>query len=125
MVVSSPFYKSDTIRRNLETAPESETIELKSNDYAQMLYYYSRSLKDLKDKRANLNKIIADNALIYQVFESDDYAVETMTKQRYISLVTLPTTSLENLEVIGTKTDKQGKIDMIKFKIKKDDTIVK
>ena len=124
MVVSSPFYKSDTIRRNLETAPESETIELRSNDYAQMLYYYSRSPKDLKNKRATLNNIIADNALIYQVFESDDYAVETMTKQRYISLVTLPTTSLENLEVIGTRTDKQGRIDMIKFKIKKDESIV-
>lgn len=122
MVVSSPFYKTDTIRRNLETAPESETIELKPNDYAQMLYYYSRSPKDLKKKRETLNNIIADNALIYQVFDSEDYAVETMSKQRYISLVTLPTTSLENLEVITTRTDKTGRIDMIKFKIKQDET---
>lgn len=122
MVVSSPYYKTDTIRRNLETAPEAENIELKPNDYAIMLYYYSKSIKDLKRKRESLNFIISDNALIYQVYDSDDYGIETMDKQRYISLVTLPTTSLENLEVIDTQNDKKtGKINMIKFKIREDE----
>ena len=118
MVVSSPYYKTDTIKRNLETAPEAENIELKPNDYAIMLYYYSKSIKDLKKKRQSLNFIISDGALIYQVYDSDDYGMETMDKQRYISLVTLPTTSLENLEVIDTSTSKEGKINMIKFRIK-------
>lgn len=121
MVVSSPYYRTDTIKRNLETAPEAENIELKPNDYAIMLYYYSKSLKDLKSKRERLNYIISDNALIYQVYDSDDYGMETMDKQRYISLVTLPTTSLENLEVIDTSTNKEGKINMIKFRIKNDE----
>lgn len=122
MVVSSPYYKTDTIRRNLETAPEAENIELKPNDYAIMLYYYSKSIKDLKRKRERLSFIISDNALIYQVYDSDDYGIETMDKQRYISLVTLPTTSLENLEVIDTQNDKKtGKINMIKFRIKNDE----
>lgn len=121
MVVSSPYYRTDTIKRNLETAPEAENIELKPNDYAIMLYYYSKSLKDLKSKRERLNYIISDNALIYQVYDSDDYGMETMDKQRYISLVTLPTTSLENLEVIDTSTNKDGKINMIKFRIKNDE----
>ena len=122
MVVSSPYYKTDTIIRNLETAPAEEKIELKPNDYAIMLYYYSKSIKDLKKKRESLNYIISDNALIYQVYDSDDYAMETMDKQRYISLVTLPTTSLENLEVIETRNDKTtGKINMIKFRIRNDE----
>lgn len=122
MVVSSPYYKTDTIRRNLETAPSEEKIELKPNDYAIMLYYYSKSIKDLKKKRESLNYIISDNALIYQVYDSDDYGIETMDKQRYISLVTLPTTSLENLDVIETRNDKNtGKINMIKFRIKNDE----
>ena len=43
-----------------------------------------------------------------------------MDKQRYINMVTLPSTSLENLEVIDTQTDKSGKIVMIKFKIGND-----
>lgn len=122
MVVSSPYYKTDTIRRNLETAPTEEKFELKPNDYAFMLYYYSKSIKDLKKKRENLDHIISDNALIYQVYDNDSYGIETMDKQRYISLVTLPTTSLENLEVIETRNDKNtGKINMIKFRIKNDE----
>lgn len=118
MVVSSPYYRTDTIKRNLETAPDEENFELKPNDYAKMLFYYSRSLKDLKKKRETLNNIIDGNALIYQVYDSDEYGIETMNKQRYISLVTLPTTSLENLEVIETNTEKSGKINMIKFRIR-------
>ncbi|WHF50409.1 hypothetical protein QGN23_08095 [Chryseobacterium gotjawalense] len=121
MVVSSPYYKTDTIRRNLETAPEAETIELKPNDYAIMLFYYSKSIKDLKKKRESLNYLISDDALIYQVYDNETYGVETMDKQRYINLVTLPSTSLENLQVIDTKNDKNNKIIMIKFKIATDE----
>ena len=121
MVVSSPYYRTDTIQRNLETAPEAENIELKPNDYAIMLFYYSKSIKDLKKKRESLNYLISNNALIYQVYDNETYGVETMDKQRYINLVTLPSTSLENLEVIETKNDKSGKIDMIKFKIATDE----
>lgn len=117
MVVSSPYYRTDTIQRNLETAPEAENIELKPNDYAIMLFYYSKSITDLKKKRLQLNYLISDDALIYQVFNNQFYGVETMDKQRYINLVTLPSTSLENLDVIDTRTDKKGKIDRIKFKI--------
>ena len=121
MVVSSPYYRTDTIQRNLETAPEAENIELKPNDYAIMLFYYSKSLKDLKKKRISLNYLISDHALIYQVFDNQFYGVETMDKQRYINLVTLPSTSLEKLEVIDTQTDNSGKIVMIKFKIDNDE----
>ncbi|ACU08482.1 hypothetical protein FIC_02040 [Flavobacteriaceae bacterium 3519-10] len=121
MVVSSPYYRTDTIHRNLETAPEAENIELKPNDYAIMLFYYSKSITDLKKKRISLNYLISNDALIYQVFDNQFYGVETMDKQRYINLVTLPSTSLENLDVIDTQTDKSGKIIMIKFKIDNDE----
>ena len=74
----------------------------------------------MKKKRITLNYLINDQALIYQVFDNQFYGVETMDKQRYINMVTLPSTSLENLEVIDTQTDKSGKIVMIKFKIGND-----
>lgn len=122
MVVSSPYYRSDTIKRNLESAPESETFELKPNDYAIMLYYYSNSIPDVKRKRDNLSKLISDDALIYQVYDNNTYGIETMDKQRYINLVTLPSTSLKNMEVIDTKMDK-GKIVLIKFRIPTTDEI--
>lgn len=116
MEVSSPYYKTDTIIRNLESAPESEIIELRPNDYAIMLYYYSNSIQDIKRKREKLNYLISEDALIYQVFDNDKYGVETIDKQRYINLVTTPTTSLKNLEVIDSKIEK-GKITTIKFRI--------
>lgn len=116
MIVSSPFYKTDTIKRNLETAPEKESIELKPNDYAILLYYYSRSIKDFKKKREQLNQLISDNAQITQVYDNETYGVERLDKQKYISLVTLPTTALENLNVIDTQMQ-NGKIVLIRFKI--------
>jgi len=120
MIISSPFYKSEEITRDLTNAPETENIELKPNEYAVQLYYYSKSIKDFKKKTQQLNRLISDNALIYQVVDSDIYGIETMDKQKYISLVTLPTTSLENLEVIDSQM-KNGKIVMIKFKITDDE----
>ena len=120
MEISSPFYKSETIVRDLTNAPANENIELKPNEYAVQLYYYSKSIKDFKKKTSELNKLISDNALIYQVVDSDIYGIETLDKQKYISLVTLPTTSLENLEVIDSQM-KNGKIVMIKFKITDDE----
>lgn len=116
MIISSPFYRTEEIKRDLTNAPETENIELKPNEYAVQLYYYSKSIKDFKKKTQQLNKLISDNALIYQVVDSDIYGIETLDKQKYISMVTLPTTSLENLEVIDTQM-KNGKIVMIKFRI--------
>lgn len=120
MIISSPFYKAEEITRDLTNAPDTENIELKPNEYAVQLYYYSKSIKDFKKKTQQLNRLISDNALIYQVVDSDIYGIETMDKQKYISLVTLPTTSLENLEVIDSQM-KNGKIVMIKFKITDDE----
>ncbi|PIE50487.1 MAG: hypothetical protein CSA38_03165 [Flavobacteriales bacterium] len=122
MVVSSPFYKTDTIDRNLEKSKNVENIELKPNDYAIMLHYYSKSIRNVKKKRNKLNRIISKEALIYQVYDNEKYGVEILDKQKYINLVTTPTTSLKNLEVIDTQM-KNGKITLIKFKIKSDDDL--
>lgn len=119
MVVSSIYYHTDTIIRNLEDAPQYEIIELKPNEYNMMLYSYSTT-KDFNKRRAQLNQLISDNAIIYQVFDNRYFSVETMTKQRYIAFLSLPTTSLENLDVIETKI-KNGKIILIKFRIKRPD----
>lgn len=118
MTVSSPYYKTQEIIRNLETAPEAETIELVPNDYAIMLFYYSKKDDDeVKIKKERLNYLISDNALIYQIYNNEFYGVERLDKQRYIALMTTPTTSLKNLEVIETQNDSKGKINMIKFRI--------
>lgn len=116
MVINSVFYRTDTIIRNLENAPETEIIQLKPNEYNMMLYSYSRS-KDFKSRRAQLENLISNDAVIYQVFDNQYFNVETMSKQRYINFLSLPTTSLENLDVIETQIT-NGKIVLIKFRIR-------
>lgn len=120
MEVNSPFYKKDTIYRNLDPARTNETIELEPDVYAQALYYYSTN--DISKKREELDKIISNNALIYQVFDNETYGVETLDKQKYIGLVTTPTTSLKNFKMIETKVSPETKkIILIKFKIQPDE----
>lgn len=127
MQISSPFYEYLEVNRNLQNAPEEETIELKPDDYKMALYYFST--KDVKgensqeqndlitQKRRQLENRISNNAVITQVYDSDIYGLETLDKEDYITLVTTPTTSLKNLNVIEMKTDNKGKIVSIKFKI--------
>ena len=129
MSISSPFYENLEINRNLENAPEKETIQLKPDDYKMAVYYFSR--KDMtgdtdeqdklrKQKQSQLNEMISDRAVIYQVYDSNFYGVETMNKQKYITLVTTPTTALKNLSVLEMKKE-NGKIVSIKFKIGTDE----
>ncbi|REC49052.1 hypothetical protein [Chryseobacterium pennipullorum] len=127
MRISAPFYEPLEVNRNLENAPEEEKIELKPDDYKMAVYYFS--IKDvkggnpeeqvalIKQKRNQLENLISSNAIIYQVYDNNTYGIERLDKQKYITLVTTPTTSLKNLNVIEMKKDNKGKIVSIKFKI--------
>lgn len=128
MQISSTVYENLEINRNLEDAPEEETIELKPDDYKMAVLYFSKkdvtgnssegiNLEQLNMKRKQLENRIANNAVISQVYDNEIYGIETLDKQKYITLVTTPTTSLKNLSVIEMKKDKNGKIVSIKFKI--------
>lgn len=123
--VTSPFYKQDTIFRNLDPAHTKEIIELEPDVYAQALFYYStndvtKKSGEIEKKRKELEKIISDKALIYQVIDNETYGIETLDKDKYIGFVTTPTTSLKNFKMIRTKT-LNGKIVLIKFKIQQDE----
>jgi hypothetical protein len=122
MVISSPLYEPLTVTRSLENAPEEERIELKPDDYKMAAYYFS--VKDakgnpelLKQKRNQLENLISSTAVIYQIYDNNIYGIERLDKQKYITLVTTPTTSLKNLNLIEMIKDKKGKIISIKFKI--------
>ncbi|WP_374458629.1 hypothetical protein [Chryseobacterium taeanense] len=126
MQISSPFYEYLEINRSLENAPDEEIIELKPDDYKMAAYYFS--IKDangdpeeLKRKRNQLESLISNNAVIYQIYDNNIYGIERLDKQKYITLVTTPTTSLKNLSVIEMKKDNNGKIISIKFKIATDE----
>jgi hypothetical protein len=127
MQISAPFYEYLEVNRSLENAPDEEMIELKPDDYKMAAYYFSikdvtgapkeEQLSLIKQKRNQLENLISNNAVIYQVYDNNTYGIERLDKQKYITLVTTPTTSLKNLSVIEMKKDSKGKIISIKFKI--------
>ena len=78
-------------------------------------------IEELKRKRNQLESLISKNAVIYQIYDNNIYGIERLDKQKYITLVTTPTTSLKNLSVIEMKKDNNGKIISIKFKIATDE----
>lgn len=123
MQISSTVYENLEINRNLENASDEETIALKPDDYKMAVFYYSTKdvsgnpSEQITIKRRQLENRISNDAVISQVYDNEIYGIETLDKQKYITLVTTPTTSLKNLSVIEMKKDKKGKIISIKFKI--------
>ena len=123
MLISSNVYENLEINRNLENASDEETIALKPDDYKMAVLYFSKKditgnvSEQINIKRRQLEERISNNAAIYQVYDNEIYGIETLDKQKYITLLTTPTTSLKNLTIIEMKKDKKDKIISIKFKI--------
>jgi hypothetical protein len=117
-VVKSPYYQTDTILRILDKFHRDEIVQLRPNNYAMMLQYFSTmNVKDWQKRRDQLNLMIADSALIYQVFDKEAVGVELFNKWEFINKMTLPSTGLKDIEILDTKY--QGdKISLIRFKQK-------
>lgn len=101
-IVKSSYYKTDTITRVLNKSLTSEQIRLKTNDYAMIIHYFSTAnVADWKKRRAQLDKMIASDAQIFQVFD-DNLGMEMYNKHEFINKLTMPLKSLKNIEIIET-----------------------
>src|SRR5690606_39789921 len=58
--------------------------------------HYSKSSQSVKERIKMLDEMIANDALIYQVYDNEYFGVEVLSKKQYINLVSLPTSSLKN-----------------------------
>jgi hypothetical protein len=115
-VVQSPYHKTDTVVRHINSKHNS-TIQLATDNYALMLQYYSNgNVEDWKKRKTQLNNLIADEAQIYQVFQKHS-GIELYSKQDFIGKMTIPTSSLKNIDIID-KQYKDGKIVKLKFMVK-------
>jgi hypothetical protein len=105
MVINSPYYLSDTITRTLKKFNRHETIGLRANDYALMLKYFSEmNVQDWQKRRAKLDEMFDDGAMIYQVMDDKHgTGMELYNKWEFIDKMTMPSHSLKNIEVLGTK----------------------
>ncbi|MFN8206719.1 MAG: hypothetical protein U0T82_04840 [Bacteroidales bacterium] len=119
MVVKSPYYRTDTIERIVRKLNNEETILLEPNDYALMLHYFSTTrVEDWQKRRHQLEEIISENAMAYRVLGGpESEGVALYTRQEFIDILTMPTGSLKNMEILSTR-EKNGRIVFIRFRIK-------
>ncbi len=111
--VKALYYKTDTITRLLEKKKQ-EVIKLKQDDYALMIHVFSTSkIKDWEKQRSRLDKMIAEDAEIYQI-DYDERGIEIYNKHEFIDKMTMPLNSLKNIEIIEV-TYKQKQISMMRF----------
>jgi hypothetical protein len=117
-IVKTPYYQTDTIIRTLDKFNRKETIRLHPNNYALMLHYFSQmNVKDWQKRRNQMDKIISDSAIIYQVFDKGTVGLELYNKWEFINKLTLPSRSLKDIEILDTKYE-GNKIALIRFRQK-------
>ncbi len=120
MVISAPYYKSDTITRILKNFESGQKISLHANDYALIIHYFSvMNVDDWQKRRNYLGKIIDDGAIIYQVLnDTNAPGMEMYNKGEFIDKLTMPTGSLKYIEILDTKF-KDDKIMVVRFRVNK------
>lgn len=120
IVVSAPYYKTDTITRILKKFDTNQKIGLQANDYALIIHYFSvKDVDDWQKRRNCLENIFDDAAIIYQVLnDSNAPGMEMYNKEEFINMLTIPTGSLKHIEILDTKF-KDDKIMLLRFRINK------
>ena len=117
-IVKTPYYLTDTSVRTLDKFSRTETVKLRPNNYALMLHYFSSmNVKDWQKRRNQMDRMISDSAMIYQVFDKGSTGLELYNKWEFINKMTLPAKSLKEIEILDTKYD-HGRIYLIRFRQK-------
>ncbi len=121
MVINTPYYKTDTLIRVLKTFDRDQKISLQPNDYALVIHYFSEmNVDDWQKRRGKLEMMIDDAAMIYQVLNnSQQIGMALFNKQEFIDMLTMPSGTLKNIEVLNTKL-RNDKIIVLRFRINKE-----
>jgi hypothetical protein len=115
-IIRSPYYSTDTIVRVLNSPGQTESVKVRTDDYALMIHYFSTSnVSDWKKRRMQLDDMITDDARIYQVYEGSA-GMELYNKDEFVDRMTMPLKSLKNIEIIETNYE-NGRINKLKFKL--------
>ncbi len=99
---NAPYYHSDTITRMVKNQNYKEIISLKKDDYALMIHFFSTAnFEDWEKRRNQLDQMIADDAIIFQVEKGNAMAgLDMLNKEEFIDRLTLPINSLRNIKII-------------------------
>lgn len=114
--VKAEHYKRDTFHRKLPQQIATEIIKLKIDDYAMMIHLFSTAkVEDWKKRRAQLDQMIAENAVIIQVANQSGIGMEMYNKKSFINKLTIPVSGLKNLKILEIEYDEEGKIEQLRF----------
>lgn len=116
LVVKAPYYKTDTIVRTRKQGQTTETIKLKRDDYALLISLIAKhgTTQDEKQQRQKqLNQIFDAEAQIFQIDEAG-LGIELYGKEEFIDKLSLPISSLKDIQIIETQYLK-GKIILLRF----------
>jgi hypothetical protein len=119
LVVRTPYYLEDTIIRVLKKFDRAEQVRLHIDAYSLLIRYYSQTDADAwQKKREQLDRIISEDAMIYQVPNQEELGgMEIYNKREFIDKLSMPSSKLHNIEILNSRYV-NGKIVVLRFRIK-------
>lgn len=116
LICSAPYYLTDTISLSVTKPNDQQEIALRTDDYALMIHYFSNSkAADWKKRRAQLNDVFAEEAVIYHLDPEGQRGMDILNKTEFINKMTIPLNSLREVEVLQT-IYQDGQIVELRFK---------
>lgn len=116
IAVSGGYCQTDTFLLEFPVNGEEVPIYIKPDDFALMIHIFSRSdVEDWRSRREKLTNMIAESAEIFQVDPDDQVGMEMFNKEEFIDKLTMPVLGLENIEILETKHDREGRISGLRF----------
>jgi uncharacterized protein involved in tolerance to divalent cations len=118
MVVTTPYYIPDTVIRILKKFNRTEKIRLNVDPYSLIIRYFSQTdVKGWQKRREQLDSMINDSAMIYQVNNGKEgKGIELYNKREFIDKLTMPASSLRQIDILDTRYSR-GQIAILKFRI--------
>jgi hypothetical protein len=118
MVINSPYYHADTLRRTLKKFNTREMVALRPDHYALMIHYFSRmDVKDWQKRLNQLDSIIDNDAMIYRVHGGNPaLGVELLNKQEFIDFLSLPSQSLKTFRILEIRNPGR-KIKLLRYTV--------
>ncbi len=119
MVVRASYYLEDTIIRVLKKFERVEQIKLRADIYSLLIRYYSQNdAESWMNKRQQLDRMISEDAMIYQVPDQRELTgMEIYNKWEFIDKLTIPSSRLRGIEIINARYQ-DGKIVILRIRNK-------
>lgn len=109
----SPYYKDHSFTVKYET--DTITLFLQPDDYTLMLHNYMNSnIENWKKRRTQLDGIIHNNAEIIEMMKNN-IGVDFLNKTEFIDKITTPIKSVDHMEIIDIKYNKDKQITSLRF----------